>query len=404
MNGSPKMRDYYRMHMEEKRLQKQAKIEAIEVGSIKHIFHLLLKNLKKNIKKAWKLTKVTLKFVGEYIHIGFWLSGQLVEALWCVIKIGIYKLPESIKSKLKKGGMVLLTTLAIGMFLNGKIDFNKASEVEKAFNSSNTTQVATVEANSDYDINTSNDEKEIEIKINNNVRNATTLEAVTINAKTSNAPFFGEMGIKSEIGSVDASRIEKAVAICENSKTGEIEQVTLTEYGIGALTSNENKRYVMYFLNYLKDVDVEFYNEYFKDAKDPGTTIFDSAWYMASNCEGEKFKQLQFDYIYQNYVKPSVDEIKSLYNIDLLSTPAYRELIYSTANQYGTEGTKFLFEQAGITSKMSEKEVIKAIQEVKLNSLGKYTYTTKKGYNDAWRNGVKARIERELSLLLDMAN
>lgn len=186
----------------------------------------------------------------------------------------------------------------------------------------------------------------------------------------------------------------------KDKETNEVVKVTSKAYGIGGFSTIENKKCVTDFIKYIKEVDNDFYEEYFNGVDAPGSVTFDTGWYGATKTENEKFKLLQINYIYNKYIKPTVNAVKKEYEIDLMSTSALKEFVFATAYDYGKDGTLTLFKRAGISSTMSEKEIIEKVQQEKINSLGVYTYLEDWKYTDKDRADAKSNIEKELQEFL----
>lgn len=281
-------------------------------------------------------------------------------------------------------------------------------------NASNDTTVTSLEVkedtasssveNKEVEVTSANNEVVKETKENNNVNDSTKnkKESVSLNQSFDEPviDFAGTIAFENTVGKVDPAYIGKVKVRYE--KGNEIVAEEVASYGLIGFTTVKGKKYVTDFMNYVSKIDNDFYEKYFKDSKVPGTVTFDTGWYTASKTESEKFKNYQFNFIYLAYVKPVVKSIEKTYNIDLMSSKASTEFIFSTATQYGEKGTLTLFEKAKITSDMSEKEIIEKIQQEKIDSLGVYTYTDSWKYDDKYREGVKVRAEKELKQFLEL--
>lgn len=206
-----------------------------------------------------------------------------------------------------------------------------------------------------------------------------------------------------EFKKMDGDKTTNVIDVRYKDKdTKEVVKITSKAYGLAGFSTIENKKCVSDFIKYIKEVDLDFYNEYFDGVDAPGTITFDTGWYSANKTEKEKFNLMQINYVYDKYVHPTVKSIKNNYGIDLMSSKALKEFAFSTGYDYGREGTLMLFEKANINSNMGEKEIIEKVQAEKINSLGDYTYTNEWKYTDSDRELAKSNISKELERLLKL--
>lgn len=228
---------------------------------------------------------------------------------------------------------------------------------------------------------------------------STTVSSMANKNITPDVDFFGTIAMKSTIGGVNPDYYGETIVRYQQS--GKTVVKLVKSYGLGEFSTVEGIRYAKDFTDYLKEIDDSMYTKYFDNVGKPGTTTFTSAWQSAGRSE-KKFKDYQFNYIFITYVQPTIDAIKDEYKLDMMSSKALKEFIYSTATQYGLKGTLTLFEKAGVNSNMKDEEIIKLVQQEKINSLGVYTYTEEWKYDDKDRENVKTRSEEELEQFLKL--
>lgn len=409
----------YKEHLKRQAEKKQERKERVNSSQVRQSVVKVLKFLG---KVGLNIIKFTFNIVKHGVNIMFWVGSEAVKWVAYTLEIVFAKADDKYRKstnykarKIIVGAVVAflvvggtITGLKVKGLLNENEELKTALEqeittVNAKTNNKDTSKGVEVEITEDNSKDKKDVEKEALAKKEADTKKAEKAEKAFAN-KASNIEkpkFVGEMGIKSEIGTVDPGYMGTTEVRYADDK-GQVIVEKVDEYGIGQFTSSPKKRFVGHFMKYLSETDANFYKEYFEGVGEPGTTTFTTGWYSASKYEAEKFKELQYNYVFDKYVAPTVVAVKDKFNIDLMSSNAYQEFAYSTANQYDVKGTIILFEKANITSEMSEKEVIEAVQKEKIDSLGKYTYTDKWSYNDAWRNGVKVRAEKELTALLGM--
>lgn len=191
----------------------------------------------------------------------------------------------------------------------------------------------------------------------------------------------GKISTKFELGTEDMGTVIK-------TKTGE------TKYG--QFSSDKNREdYVIGFFKYMKENYADMYNNNFAGSGAPGSDSLNDNWKKASEKEGAKFNKIQVEYKWNNIIKPTVDKVKDELKVDLTKTLLLQELIYSTVSQYGSEKTFEIVKNAKLNDKMSDIEILNAVQDEKEASLGKYTYTDAEGNNEDYRKIIKDRINSE---------
>jgi hypothetical protein len=129
----------------------------------------------------------------------------------------------------------------------------------------------------------------------------------------------------------------------------------------------------------------------------PGTAEFSDAWKSVAAQYGDAFGNLQNQYVYNNMVAPFIERTKQKTGVDLNATPALRELAFSTAIQFGGAGTYAL---GDINPNMSEKDIINAVYDNKINKVATYF----RGSGKDVQSGVKNRFVKERGDLLALTN
>lgn len=413
----------YKKYCADKAIKNNERKEKIQSSQVMQT----VKNVLKFLGKAGlNLLKLSFKLVKNGVRILFWVGGEAVKYIGYTLEITFAKIDDKYrKSDNYKARKVIIGAIVAFLLIGGTVTglkikglSDKNAELQTALETqittvnakTNNTEKIAGEAEVEIDMEEESDEKADKKQSDKDLKEALAKkkedakkaeEQASTSSSVKNPGFIGELGITSEIGTVDPGYMG-TTEVRYSGDNGEVVVEKVDEYGIGQFTASPKKRFVGHFMEYVSQKDKAFFDEYFEGVGEPGTTTFTTGWYSASKYEAEKFKELQFNYVFDKYVAPTVVAIKDKFNIDLMSSKAYQEFAYSTANQYDVKGTVLLFEKANIKEGMSEKEVIEAVQKEKINSLGKYTYTDKWNYNDAWRNGIKVRAEKELTSLLEM--
>lgn len=339
---------------------------------------IVLKTCFKIIKNVLMHTFLLLK----------WLVDQLLEFLMLLNQLMIQKSEKS--QKIVIGTILVIILVISSCFMFVKHQNNELNDtISKMSNS--------IETGNENDNTKTNTED------NNNNTKAQKKDSSKAKKAINNAnktDMFGIIYIKSNIGSVDSGYYGKGtVRYKVNDK---IKVDSCKTYGIGEFTDNPKSglRYVKNVTDYIKSVDSEFYNKYFSNVNGPGTVTFTTGWQDASS-EEEKFTKLQFDYLYINYVEPTMTALEKQYKIDS-NNKAMKEFVFSTAVQYGYKGTLTLFDKAGIEKGMKTKEIIEKVQDEKINSLNTYTYTDGYQYSDEDRQNIKTKIQNETEEFLKL--
>lgn len=336
------------------------------------------------LKTCFKIIKNVLMHTWLLLK---WLVDQLLEFLMLLNQLMTQKSEKS--QKIVIGSILVIILVITSCFMFVKHQNNQLND--------------TISKMSDS-IETGNDNTKINTNDNNN-KNTKAQKKDSSKAKkaidnANRTDMFGTIYITDNIGSVDSGYYGKGTVRYKNNDKIKVD--SCKTYGIGEFTDNPKSglRYVKNVTDYIKSVDSEFYNKYFSNVNGPGTVTFTTGWQNASE-ENEKFTKLQFDYLYINYVEPTMTALEKQYKIDS-DNKAMKEFVFSTAVQYGYKGTLTLFDKAGIEKGMKTKEIIEKVQDEKINSLNTYTYTDGYQYSDEDRQNIKTKIQNETEEFLKL--
>lgn len=316
-----------------------------------------------------------------------WLVDQLLEFLMLLNQLMTQKSEKS--QKIVIGSILVIILVITSCFMFVKHQNNQLNDTISKMSDS-------IETGNDNTKNNTDD---------NNNKNTKAQKKDSSKAKkaidnANKTDMFGTIYITDNIGSVDSGYYGKGTVRYKNNDKIKVD--SCKTYGIGEFTDNpkSGSRYVKNVTDYIKSVDSEFYNKYFSNVNGPGTVTFTTGWQNASE-ENEKFTKLQFDYLYINYVEPTMTALEKQYKIDS-DNKAMKEFVFSTAVQYGYKGTLTLFDKAGIEKGMKTKEIIEKVQDEKINSLNTYTYTDGYQYSDEDRQNIKTKIQNETEEFLKL--
>ena len=316
-----------------------------------------------------------------------WLVDQLLEFLMLLNQLMTQKSEKS--QKIVIGSILVLILVISSCFMFVKHQNNELNDtISKMSNSIETGNDSTKNNTDDNNNKNTKAQKKDSSKAKKAIDNANKTD------------MFGTIYITDNIGSVDSGYYGKGTVRYKNNDKIKVD--SCKTYGIGEFTDNPKSglRYVKNVTDYIKSVDSEFYNKYFSNVNGPGTVTFTTGWQNASE-ENEKFTKLQFDYLYINYVEPTMTALEKQYKIDS-DNKAMKEFVFSTAVQYGYKGTLTLFDKAGIEKGMKTKEIIEKVQDEKINSLNIYTYTDGYQYSDEDRQNIKTKIQNETKEFLKL--
>lgn len=374
----------YKEYLEERELAK------VEKGEKENIFKRFFKSLPLILKRVFNILVLIIK---HSIRILAYLLDQLAEFIMFIISLLYHKIPNSKKeTSLKKCiKIVMLALLCLSLlFIHMHKENNRLNDEIVNMSSS-------IENN-----NTIVEEKEEKVEENKNVVLESDKKVAQEKIeKAEKVEMFGTDSIKVKIGSVDPAYYSNKGYVRYKTKSGDIKVEIVSLYGIGEFSSSPKAgtRYVKNVTDYIKSIDKDFYEKYFSDVNAPGTTTFTTGWQDAASDEKDKFLKYQFQYLYINYVEPTMEELVDKYGIDE-NNDAIKEFVFSTSIQYGYKGTLVLFDKAGITKDITNKEIIQKVQDEKISSIGKYTYTNEYKYDKYDRASIKEEVETETEMFL----
>lgn len=375
-------------------------------------------SLKKGVVKTPSVLKAILigifKSIKIIIRFIQYLIDQAAEALACLLCIKNEKMSIDKKIGFWKRVIEIFALLIIVVILSFGHMHSKNKKLEEQVATIN----ASIESNSEAPKQskeqiakaTEEAKKEVEKVVakkstvttpaSNNTSTNTNASNTLKDAK--NTEFFGSDSIKVKLGKVDPAYYTRKGYCRYKDNKGNVKVDIVCLYGIGEFSSSPNSgtRYVKNVTDYVKSRDVEMYNKYFKDVNVPGTTTFTTGWQDAASDEKDKFLQYQFEYLYINYVNPTMDALVDKYGIDK-DNDGIKEFVFSTSVQYGYKGTMAIFEKAGVKKGMPAKEIVKKVQNEKYNSVGVYTYTEEYKYDKYDRENIKGEITKETELFIE---
>jgi hypothetical protein len=166
-------------------------------------------------------------------------------------------------------------------------------------------------------------------------------------------------------------------------------------YGISQFSSKAGS--ADKFVSWLKQSNPKMAGA-FKNYK-AGTTEFSNAWKQTFSSYGEQFTQAQQQYTYDNYVKPLAELAKRKTGIDYTRSTALRELLYSTAIQFGS-GSLGLSALGKANANMSDTDIINASYDNKIANYKSYF----KSSSSSVQESVKNRFVRERQDVLQLVS
>lgn len=129
-----------------------------------------------------------------------------------------------------------------------------------------------------------------------------------------------------------------------------------------------------------------------------GSDLFDKKWKEIAILQ--QFGQDQHDYIKLTHYDLQIKYLKDN-GIDLTDrSPAVKDMVWSTAVQFGPRTTliRFVLAENGYTPQMSNKDIITLVQDYKIKNNDKLF----KSSSDSVRKGTLARAKAEKSSLLSL--
>lgn len=164
-------------------------------------------------------------------------------------------------------------------------------------------------------------------------------------------------------------------------------------YGVSQFSSTKGS--ADKFVSWLKNTNPDMASE-FKNYK-AGTTEFSNAWKNTFSKYGDSFTNVQKQYTFDNYVKPLADLAKQNLGIDYTRSTALKELLYSTAIQFGS-GSLGLSALGNATLGMSDEEIVNASYDKKISNYKNYF----KSSSSAVQESVKNRFINERKDVLQL--
>ena len=166
-------------------------------------------------------------------------------------------------------------------------------------------------------------------------------------------------------------------------------------YGVSQFATNTGS--ADGFVSWLKQNNPEMASA-FKNYK-AGTTEFSNAWKQTFSQYGDNFTKVQQQYTYDNYVKKLADAAKQKTGIDYNRSAALRELIYSTAIQFGPYDLG-LSALGNVTPDMTDKEIVNASYDKKISNYKNYFKSSSASVQEGVKNRFIKEREDVLQLLL----
>lgn len=106
--------------------------------------------------------------------------------------------------------------------------------------------------------------------------------------------------------------------------------------------------------------------------KKPGTNAFNNAWKTLALKDKDGFEKVQHGFIKKSHYDPALKNITASLGFDpTKKSPVIQDVVWSIAVQHGAYGARNLFKNAGITSKMSAKQIISKVYQERMANNGK---------------------------------
>lgn len=135
----------------------------------------------------------------------------------------------------------------------------------------------------------------------------------------------------------------------------------------------------------------------FKNHK-AGTNEFSNAWKQTFANYGDDFTKLQKQYTFESYVKPLADLAKKKTGIDYTRSTALKELLYSTAIQFGASSLG-LSALGNVSPNMTDEEIINASYDKKISNYKNYFKSSSASVQEAVKNRFINERQDVLNLL-----
>jgi len=191
----------------------------------------------------------------------------------------------------------------------------------------------------------------------------------------------GYIMIREETGGVGCGMISSGAGDAGGKSYG-CQQLSLT---MGSLRE---------FVNWLKNKHSDFYKKYFA-GQALASAGFDAAWKKAAKDDKDEFTNLQMTYAKNTFLLTWQKMAKRKTGIDFSRSMALNELSWVRSAQNGAYSEYVV---AGVTSKMSDKEVITTIYDHLINNVGSIW----SGCSGDVQNGVRNRLIREKKELIGL--
>lgn len=137
------------------------------------------------------------------------------------------------------------------------------------------------------------------------------------------------------------------------------------------------------FVNWLKKTNPDMGN-YFGNYK-AGSNEFSNAWKTVYSKYGDDFSNIQTEYAFENFVKPLGDLAKEKTGVDYTRSPALKELLYSTAIQFGS-GSLGLSALGNVTAGMSDTDIINASYDKKISDYKNFFKSSSPSVQESVKN------------------
>lgn len=151
--------------------------------------------------------------------------------------------------------------------------------------------------------------------------------------------------------------------------------------------------------DFLNSPHGEMYRERFRGLQ-PGTEAFTRRYLEVAEEQGDLFDQAQRDYIISTHFEPLKNKLQRTIGLDIDSrSPVLRELVFSTAVQYGPQSDVIEMALAGRDlERLTDLQILRLVQTYKLNTVDSYFRSS----SPAVRDAVRQRIAEEEKALLGL--
>lgn len=137
------------------------------------------------------------------------------------------------------------------------------------------------------------------------------------------------------------------------------------------------------FVNWLKQSNPEM-GKYFGNSR-AGSTEFSNAWKQVYSKYGDAFSNVQTSYAYDNFVQPLANLAKQKTGIDYTRSDALKELLFSTAIQFGS-GSLGLSALGNVSANMSDADIINASYDKKIANYKSFFKDSSSDVQESVRN------------------